>query len=142
MSEPASRPPPSVVVLLICDQIIDDRQTNKKSAIGLFNTVVVPRAPVRVGQMAVLATLTEICGPTPLELRLVFDRDDRVLLRARGEVNAPNPLAMVDLVFTLRGVQIPELGQYAFELLCGEELLARRRFHVLKAQARQQPDGE
>ena len=137
MSDPPAMPPPSMVVLLVCDQVIDDRRTNKKSAIGLFNTVVVQRVPVRLGQMAVLVTLTEIRGATPLELRLVFDRDNRVLLRARGEVNAPNPLAMVDLVFTLRGVQLPELGQYAFELLSGPELLGRRRFHVLRVSSKQ-----
>lgn len=137
MSDSPAMPPPSMVVLLVCDQVIDDRRTNKKSAIGLFNTVVVQRVPVRLSQMAVLVTLTEIRGPTPLELRLVFDRDNRTLLRARGGVNAPNPLAMVDLVFTLRGVVLPELGQYAFELLSGEELLGRRRFHVLRAGPKQ-----
>ncbi len=124
-------------MLLVCDQVIDDRRTNKKSAIGLFNTVVVQRVPVRLSQVAVLVTLTEIRGPTPIELRLVFDRDNRTLLRARGGVNAPNPLAMVDLVFTLRGVVLPELGQYAFELLSGDALLGRRRFHVLRAGPKQ-----
>lgn len=129
--------PPTLVSLLICDQVIDDRLTGKKSAIGLFNTVVVAQLPTAVQQMAVMATLTEIGGRTPLELRLVRDADNRVLFSSVGAVEAPDPLAMVDLVFNLRGLRLAAAGQYAFELLSGGELLGRRRFHVVVRPARQ-----
>jgi len=130
MSDHPSIAAPTLVSLLICDQVIDDRLSNKKSAIGLFNTVLVPSLPTRIQQMAVMATLTEITGRTPLQLRLMRDEDNSVLMQTRGHVDAPDPLAMVDLVFAMQGVPVANAGQYAFELLSEGELLGRRRFQV------------
>lgn len=136
MSDKPSVTLPTVVSLLICDQVIDDRLTQKKSAIGLFNTVVVRGLPTRLYQLAVMVTLTEITGRTPLLLRLVRDEDNSVLMQTRGHVEAPDPLAMVDLVFAMQGVPIARPGQYAFELLCNGELLGRRRFRVVVGRPR------
>ncbi len=122
---------PSLVSFLVCDQVIDDKLTNKKSAIGIFNTILVPRMPATIHQMAILASVTEIAGRAELEIRLVRDSDNAVLFSGKGGVEAPDPLAVVDLLFAMQGVKIPEAGQYAFELLSGSELLGRRRFHVL-----------
>jgi hypothetical protein len=130
MSDHPSIAAPTLVSLLICDQVIDDRLSNKKSAIGLFNTVLVPSLPTRIHQLAVMATLTEITGRTPLQLRLMRDEDNSILMQTRGHVDAPNPLAMVDLVFAMQGVPIAKAGQYAFELLSQGDLLGRRRFQV------------
>ncbi|RMF78302.1 MAG: hypothetical protein D6744_10250 [Planctomycetota bacterium] len=135
-SSPAALP--TLISLLLCDQVIDDRMTNKKSAIGLFNTIVVNSTPARLPHLAVMATLTEIGSRTPLELRLVSDADNDTLISTHGAVEAPNPLAMVDLVFAMQGVQIPRPGQYAFELHAGDHILGRRRFHVLRAQRKEQ----
>jgi hypothetical protein len=131
MSDRPSIATPTLVSLLICDQVIDDRLSNKKSAIGLFNAVLVPSVPTRIHQLAVMATLTEIRGRTPLRLRLVRDEDNEVLMQTRGHVEAPDPLAMVDLVFAMQGIPVAKAGQYAFELLSESELLGRRRFRVV-----------
>jgi hypothetical protein len=106
MSKHPSLATPTLVSLLICDQVIDDRLSNKKSAIGLFNAVLVPAVPTRIHRLTVMATLTEISGRTPLQLRLMRDEDNSVLMQTQGHVDAPNPLAMVDLVFAMQGVPI------------------------------------
>jgi len=121
---------PTLVSLLICDQVIDDKLTNKKSAIGIFNTILVQKLPTAIHQMAILASVTEIAGKVELEIRLVRDSDNAVLFSGKGAVEAPNPLGVVDLLFAMQGVKIPEAGQYAFELLSGVEILGRRRFQV------------
>lgn len=131
MDERRTAAAPSLVSLLLCDQVIDDRLSNKKSAIGIFNTIVVARVPTSINQVAILASLTEIAGRAELEVRLVRDSDDEVVFSGRGMVEAPNPLAVVDLLFAMQGVRIPEPGQYAFELLSGAALLGRRRFQVI-----------
>jgi hypothetical protein len=131
MSELPRMPVPSLVSLLICDQVVDDRLSNKKSAIGIFNTILVPKVPTAINQMAILASLTELVGKVEMELRLVSDADDAVLFSGKGQVEAPNPLAVVDLLFAMQGVRIPHAGQFAFELLSGGEILGRRRFQVL-----------
>lgn len=121
---------PTLVSLLLCDQVIDDRVTGKKSAIGIFNTILVPKMPTSIQQMSILASVTEISTRAELELRLVSDADNHVLFGGRGKVEAPDPLAVVDLLFSLQGIRIPAAGPYAFELLSGGEPLGRRRFHV------------
>ncbi len=122
---------PTLVSILICDQVIDDKLSNKKSAIGIFNTILVPKVPTAIQHMAILASVTEISGKVEMELRLVRDSDDAVVFSGKGAVEAPNPLAVVDLLFAMQGIQVPEAGQYAFELLSGGELLGRRRFQVI-----------
>ncbi|MGD8453053.1 MAG: hypothetical protein PVJ57_14640 [Phycisphaerae bacterium] len=132
MDERAPIAPPTLVSLLICDQVIDDKITSKKSAIGLFNAILVPKMPATINQMVVLASLTEIESRIELELRLVRDADNQVLFHTHGPIAAPSPLAIVDLVFTMRGTRITAPGQYAFEVLCASELLGRRRFQVIQ----------
>jgi hypothetical protein len=138
-------PTPTLVSLLLCDQVIDDKLTNKKSAIGLFNMIVVQQMPAVINQMAVLASLTEITGKPQLELRLMRDADEHVVFSSKGFVNAPNPLAVVDLVFGMRGVRVESPGQYAFEVLHDGDILGRRRFQVVVAQRppqQQQPPND
>lgn len=133
MTRSGTQTPPTLVSLLLCDQVIDDRLTNKKSAIGLFNTVVVADVPARFAQMTVMATLTEITARTTVELRFVRDADNHVLMATHGAVDAPDPLAIVELIFSLHGISLPTLGQYALELYAHGEFLGRRRFQVLKS---------
>lgn len=126
---------PSLVSLLICDQVIDDKLTNKKSAIGIFNTIMTPTVPFAIHSLTVLASVTELIEPTRIELRFVRDSDGSVLFAGRGEVEAPGPLAVVDLVFAMQGIQVPAYGQYAFELWGSDEMLSRRRFQVIAPNA-------
>jgi hypothetical protein len=121
---------PALVSLIICDQIIDDRLSNKKSAIGLFNAVLVPRVPAALSQVTVLASLTEIKQQADIELRLMRDSDNLVLFGAGQAVQAASPLATVDIVFALQGIRIEQAGPYAIELRCAGEILGRRRFQV------------
>lgn len=133
MSESRSVTLPTLVSLVLCDQVIDDKLSNKKSAIGIFNTILVASVPAAIQHIAILASLTEIAGRVELELRLVRDSDNAVIFSGKGAVEAPNPLAVVDLLFAMQGTRIPEVGQYAFELLSGGEILGRRRFQVVVA---------
>ena len=141
MSEQPAAAAPTLVSLLICDQVIDDKLSNKKSAIGLFSMIVVPQMPAAIHQMAVLASLTEISGKTQVELRLMRDADNLTIFSSQGYVNAPNPLAVVDLLFHLRGIRIQAAGQYAFEVLHEAELLGRRRFQLVVRKPPQPPQG-
>ena len=140
MDEHPTTAAPSVVSLLLCDQVIDDKLTGKKSAIGIINTIVAAQIPTTIQQMVILASVTEISGRVELELRLIRDTDNQVLFGGKGTVEAPNPLAVVDLLFAMHGVHIPEAGQYAFEMLSEDELLARRRFQV-RLRPRSGPPG-
>lgn len=131
MDEQSAVASPTLVSLLICDQVIDDKLTNKKSAIGLFNMVVVPHVPVALHQIAILASLTEIVREVHIELRLIRDADNQVIFSTKGPVKAPSPLAVADLVFAMQGIRIPSAGQFAFELLHDGLILGRRRFQVI-----------
>lgn len=141
MEDRRSMTSPTLVSLLICDQVIDDKLSNKKSAIGIFNTILVPKMPTSIHQMAILASLTEIVGQVELEIRLVRDADYSIVFSGRGKVEAPNPLAVVDLLFAMQGIRIPEPGQYGFELLSDGELLGRRRFQIILRPPREGAPG-
>ncbi len=128
--ETPSAAPPSVVSMLICDQVIDDKITNKKSAIGLFNMILVPRVPTTIPNLSVLASVTEISGRRDLQLRLIREHDNAVIFETHGPIAAPDPLTTVDLVFGIQGLRLDRDGPHAFELCYEGEILSRRRFRV------------
>jgi len=49
------KPAPLGLALVVCDQIIEDKLTHKKSLIGIFNQIATPSFPCRHARMAVLS---------------------------------------------------------------------------------------
>ncbi len=132
---------PTMVSLIVCDQVIDDRLTNKKSAIGLFNRIMTRSEPITIPSMTVMASLTEITGQADVELRLVRDSDNESIFSTQGTIQSPSPLSVVDLVFNMQGLSLPTSGQYGFELWSETEMLGRRRFHVSVSSGTSGSDG-
>ena len=132
---------PLVLSLVLCDQIITEHLTLKKSLIGAFNSIGFEALPGVYPRMCVYAALTNGQGETTANLRCVFMDTDDSEGRTLWEVNAPiafdNPNQVVEICFELNKIAFDSVGLHSFELSCGEELLMERRFHVHR-----RPGGE
>jgi len=125
------------LAMVVCDSIIDDRQTGKKTLVGLFNQIGANSFPVRHQSLAVYCSLTEGQGKHAIQLQCVHAVEDKPIMGIDAELDMADPRAIAEMGFTLNGIVFPEPGPYEFQIICEGELVGRRAFQVLKVRAGQ-----
>jgi len=125
-----SHAPPEVLAMIICDLVIEDTESGKKSLIGLFDHVHTSHLPSIINELNVFLTLTDGRGEPSAELRCTNAANGEELFRTEGEIEFPDPLSVVDLHFRFQGCEFPEEGEYRFQFFCAGQLLRERKFYV------------
>jgi len=133
------KPAPTGIAIVICDQIIEDKLTGKKSLIGIFNQIATQSFPCRHPQVCVFVSLTEGRGQCAARLRIVHDESDHVVAEVNGNIQFPDVHMVVELNFSLVGLVFPEPGVYAIEFYCDDALVLERRFQVSHIKPAQGP---
>jgi Family of unknown function (DUF6941) len=122
MSEPTV---PTVLALLLCDQVIIDAQTNKKSLIGVFENLNSFTYPTTI-KLAVYTRLRDAQGTYNFTVRVVSLKDESVVTNIElSGVKVTDPLHSVDLAFNMMGLQFRETGKYEFQLYANNVYLSR-----------------
>jgi hypothetical protein len=135
-------PPPDVLALLICDQIISDRMTGKQSLIGMFSRIHSRRFPAIHPQLCVFVALTEGHGKTDLTIRLVDGNESRPpLVEGRGSVDFKDPRAVANLALQFHGLRFPTPGEYRVQLWSGGALLRQARLQLVQVDTPPQAGG-
>lgn len=134
-----SKPPPDVLSMIVCDQIITDRLTGKQSLIGMFSVVHAVAFPVTHPQLCIYVALTEGYGKTEFTIRIVDANDARPpLVEGKGGVIFKDPRAIANLALQFRGLSFPEPGSYRVQLYSGGELLREARLELVLVKRRPQ----
>lgn len=122
---------PQCITLALCDTVIEDVKTRNKSLINLFNGILAASVPVRHDKMCAFASFSGGRGSVPLKLRLWHDQDfDHPVLEMGGTVSFPDHLAVIDLVFEVRGLTLPKFGNYIVDIVVDGVPIISRRFNV------------
>jgi hypothetical protein len=131
----ATKPKPVPLAIVICDHIIEDRATGKKTLVGLFNSIAARSFPCSHSSMSVFVSLTD--GRGKYECELVCRQEDNAqpLLQTKGPIEFADPNVIVDMHFALQGVTFPKAGLYSFEFYADEELVVERKFNVAEMKA-------
>ena len=124
------KPTPIGLAIVICDQIIEDKLTGKKSLIGIFNQIGTQNFPCRHPQISVFVSLTDGHGQCAARLRIVHDESDHVVAEVNGGIQFPDVHVVVELNFNLVGLVFPQPGMYSIEFYCDDALVLERRFTV------------
>lgn len=135
----ADKPTPVGLAMVICDQIIEDKLTSKKSLIGIFSSIGTNQFPCRHPHLSVFVSLTEGHGETAAKLCIIHDETEKVVSEISGQIKFPDMNAVVDLNFNLVGMEFPTPGLYSIEFYCDDALVLERRFHVLQIQQQNPP---
>lgn len=132
------KPKPIPLAMILCDTMIEDRLTGKKSLIGIFNNIAARKIPCQHANLNVFCILTEGIGQYRGCLRCTSLTDGKSILNISGPINFPNRLATAEFNFELKNVVFPLAGQYVFELLCDDQPVISRKFNVaqLKTKAK------
>jgi hypothetical protein len=130
-------PPPQNLAFIVCDSIIEDRATGKKTLVGIFNRVNSRTFPCTHPALSVFVSLTEGHGRYQAQLQCVKSTEDKPILQIEGPVEFESPNVVVELGFNIRGLTFPEPGPYEFQFSCDGELVRSRPFEVLKVGGQQ-----
>jgi hypothetical protein len=113
MGEP---PQPTVTAMLVCERIIAEAGSSRKSLIGIYDSVGMLTFPAVIPQLAIYVRLADAVGVYQFKLRIVNLKDEALLSEVPVQGDVKDPLRPADLVFNLLGLPIPEPGKYEFQL--------------------------
>lgn len=123
---------PKTNAMLICDYVITEHETGKKSLIGIFETISAGQFPVIHHAMSVYVKLTDANGSYRFQLDLVDLQNDQVLTKCEipNELKISNPLKSSELVFNLHGLKFPHPGEYEFRIFANDRIFGQKGFVV------------
>src|SRR5262249_18509282 len=101
---------PEGVAMVLCDLVITDAETNKKSLIGLFDHIETTVLPCVVHELHAYLSLTDGHGRLPLVLSCVTAEGADVLFRGQAVVEFEDPLQVVELHFVFPHARFPKAG--------------------------------
>ena len=118
--------------MLICDYVITEHETGKKSLVGIFETISADQFPVVHHALSVYVKLTEANGNYRFQLDLVDLQNNQVLTKCEipNELKITNPLKSSELVFNLHGLKFPHAGEYEFQIFSNGRIFGQKTFLV------------
>jgi len=120
--------PPIPVAFLLCDQVITDEVTKKKTLVGVFDRIWVSKFPTEHKPIALYARLFDAEGEYEVRVEYVKVADESVLSRATGKLRVRDRHKPVEFALTLPSIPIPEPGEYEFRLWVGNRYVQRVAF--------------
>ena len=131
---PENNPIPTLLAFLICESVIHDAETQKKTLVGVFDRLLAAGVPVGMSGVGVYAKLVEGSGEYTFKIRLVNLKDESPLLDISTPANWAVAEAPLEFGVNFRGLQIPAFGDYEFQLFANDVYLGRAVFKVEKMQ--------
>lgn len=128
---PRSRSGPTLLAFVICDTVLEDVETGKKSLIGLFDLVVGFEAPAHVPELCVYVCLAGGPEHSPCTIRVrCVAPDNTEVASAEETVHLPEKNSVAELVFRFQGLAFLRPGWYRFVCEADGRLLAERSLLV------------
>lgn len=127
-------PNPAIEAMLLCDNVITEEGTRKKSLIGVFENISTFELPCSHYQLSVYVKFTDACGKYDFNLELVNLRKNKIIGKGRlpKPLNVPDKNRSYQLVFNLIGLVFPNEGKYEFRIFANDKYFGQKRFYVRK----------
>ncbi len=127
-----SKPKPIPLAMVICDTVIEDKKTGKKSLIGMFDNIGSAVIPCVHSRLNVFVSLTEGVGQYAGKMRCTSSDTNAVVFESTVEMMFKDRHQRIELNFELFNLRFPEFGEYRFDLLCDDQPIIGRKFNVIK----------
>ena len=133
---------PMGLALIVCDMIIQDKQTNKRTLVGLFDRLYTSKLPCVHPSLSIFVSMTSGHGKCNCEIVCRHQNSEDIAFCVKGDVAFQNPLQVVELVFNVQGVTFREEGEYWLEFkVDGVPVMMRRVFIVMKEKEQTKKPG-
>ena len=131
-----SSPIPTLLAFLVCDTVIFDSGTGKRTLVGVFSTVNSPMPPPFAMAVGLYARLVEGFGEYEIKVRLVNLKDEAAVLEMKMKAEWKVADEPFELGININGVLVPEFGSFEFQLYANDVYIGRA---VIKAKKLQLP---
>ncbi len=131
---------PVVKAFLVCDTIIHDAQTNKRSLIGVFHDLGSTQFPAVHPNLWIYANLTDAKGKYEFEFRLLDVTRNALVGGAKPPpIEIGDPRQTAEFSAQLRNLTLPAPGVYEFHLLANNDLIATKAIRVVHVDGQGRP---
>jgi len=128
------------LALVVCDTVIQDRQSGKHTLVGLFDRLRTKSLPCVHPAMGIYVSLTSGRGDYPCEIRCRCQETDTYIFSVKGKVTFKDPLQAVNMVFNLQGVRFETEGVYWLEFIVDDVLNMMRMIKIEVVVAGRNPE--
>jgi len=125
-----SKPSPRALAMIICDTVITDKKTNKKSLIGIFDGIRTKTLPLAHPHLNVFVSLMDGIGEYRGRLVCTNMTTDKTLLAIDCKLNFKERLQTVEFNLEIVSLSLPDFGSYTFDFFCDDDLVISRKFGV------------
>ena len=126
-------PKPTVQAFLVCDQVIEDSLTKKKSLIGIFTHLQAIAFPFQHQHMGLYFCLTDAEGAYHFDIDLIHLNSEQLVCRATlPNIMIGDRLQISDFGINIPALILPAPGRYEFQLRMGGRLVAQKDFNVMQ----------
>lgn len=127
---------PKASAMLICDYVITEQGSKKKSLIGIFENIGAAKFPFVHPSMSVYIKLTEARGTYRFNLELMDLQNNTVIGKGQipKDISISDPLISHELVFNLRGLRFEHAGEYEFRIFANDRVFGQKTFFVSRLQ--------
>jgi hypothetical protein len=124
---------PSVQAFLVCDSVIEDSLTKKKSLIGIFTHLQAAVFPFQHHQLGLYFCMTDAEGTYHFEIDLVYVNRDQLVCRASlPHIAIEDRLQIADFGINIPALLFPAPGRYEFRLRVDGHVIAQKDFNVIQ----------
>jgi len=135
MAQPQTQLDPVPIALLLCDRVIEEAGSAKKSLIGIFTKILMQTFPHQFGPFYVYISFTNVKGKHGWSLNILHEEMRSALAGFQGEIDSPNAKDIITLVIPIPLVVLAGPGTCDVEFnLAGKTVLHR---HLLVEQVQQ-----
>ncbi|MCP9439864.1 MAG: hypothetical protein NNA20_10790 [Nitrospira sp.] len=125
---------PTVQAFLVCDHVIEDSLTKKKSVIGIFTHLQASVFPFHHQHMGLYFCLTDVEGTHQFDIDLVCLNNEQLVCRAvLPNILIGDRLQISDFGINIPSLIVPSPGRYEFRLKMDGHLIAQKDFNVVQA---------
>lgn len=124
---------PSIQAFLVCDCVIEDSLTKKKSLIGLFTHLQSMTFPFQHHQLGLYFCMTDAEGTYHFDIDLMHVNTDQLVCRASlPDIVIGDRLQIADFGINVPALLFPSPGRYEFRLRMNGRVIAQKDFSVIQ----------
>lgn len=124
---------PKINAMLLCDNIITEVGTNKKSLIGIFENIAASVFPCQHYKLSVYIKFTSAQGKYNFRLELVDASNNKIIETGEDlELNVSDKLGSYELTFNRMGLKFEQEGKYEFRIFADNRIFGSKTFSVIK----------
>ena len=122
---------PYLLAIVVCDNVIIDERSKKKTLVGLFDSINSRAFPANHPALSIFVRVIDAEGLYSFRFDYVNVEDDTLINRAViPDVTIPDRLIAHDLVMEVPGIGIPKPGEYEFRIFANERYIGRTKFRA------------